>query len=245
MSDMAMLGQRHGICSTIIALMTQSAVILFLVLSIQGHAQSVIQSPHCNGVIHGAVFDLSGQRAKGLNVVAWPLGVDLGALLPRMETDQEGEYRFQNVCPGRYAVMVEDKKAGYPHSSPLFNEFLYGVRIAEVKLTAKHSQVELPGYLPPKPGLMHVRVSNRETKAEILKYSVKLRVQGQRRTPEAGFEFDPMMKDHEIEIPPDRDVIFHVTADGFREWTESAGHGKLLRVPSGTDATLEVELEPL
>jgi hypothetical protein len=245
MSDIAMLGQRHGICSTIIALMTQMAVILFLVLSVEVHAQSVIQSPHCNGVIHGTVFDLSGQRAKGLNVVAWPLGVELGALLPRVATDQEGVYRFENLCPGRYAVVVEDKKAGYPYASPLFNEFLYGARIAEVKLTTNHLHGELPVYLPPRPGFMHVHVSNRETKAEILKYSVKLRVPGQRRTPEAGFEFDSMMKDHEMEVPPGRDVIFHVTAEGFREWRESAGHGKLMRAPSGADATLEVELEPL
>ena len=45
-------------------------------------------------------------------------------------------------------------------------------------------------------------------------------------------------------IPPDRDVLLHVTSSGFHEWAESAGKGKLIRMPSGSHAELDVRLAP-
>lgn len=224
--------------------MSKRVFILFLLVSIRMHAQSVIQRPECGGVIRGVVYDRSGHRMKGISVVAWPLGVLVEGILPSVATNEMGEYRFEHVCVGRYTVVVEDKKAGYPRTSPWMNEVLYGVRPAGVKLTAKHPQVELPLYVPPQPGLTEVQVSNRETKAEVLKFSVKLTVSRQRRR-EAAFEFDPKVKDREIQVPPDQDVILHVTADGFREWHESARCGKLMHIASGTRVPLEVKLEPL
>ena len=90
-----------------------------------------------------------------------------------------------------------------------------------------------------------MHVSNGETSAELLTFSVKLTVPRQRRTGKVSFEFKPDVKDPEIQIPPDKDVVFHVTAEGFREWRESAGSGKVIHVPSGTHVALDVRLEPL
>jgi hypothetical protein len=59
-----------------------------------------------------------------------------------------------------------------------------------------------------------------------------------------SFIFDETVKDRQIEVPPDKDVIYHVTADGFHEWSESAGQGKLIRLASGAKATLKAELPP-
>ncbi len=195
-------------------------------------------------MISGVVFDQSGERVSGIVVKAWPLGVGLSGNLPSIETDRDGRYRFEHVCPGRYTVVVDDEKAGYPHASPLSNAFLYGSPIAEVTLTVKNPQADLPVYLPPKPGLMQVHIINKETKGQIWKFSMRLIVQGQKDADELSFSFDEAVKDHQIEVPPDKDVIYHVTADGFHEWSESAGAGKVIRVSSGMKATLEAELEP-
>lgn len=165
--------------------------------------------------------------------------------LPSVETDREGNYRFEHVCPGRYTVVVDDSKAGYPHASPMLNEFLYGSPIAEVTLKAKSSEADLPVYLPPKPGLVQLHVTNQETKAEIWKFGVSLKVPGQQHASELSFGFDEAVKDHQIEVPPDKDVVYHVTADGFQEWSESTGQGKVIRVTSGTKITLDAQLEPL
>lgn len=51
--------------------------------------------------------------------------------------------------------------------------------------------------------------------------------------------------DHVILVPPDKNLLLHVTSDGFREWDESFGTGKPLNVPSGTRLPLSVQLEPL
>jgi hypothetical protein len=225
--------------------MTKRVVIPFLVLTALVHAQTAIQRPTCIGVIRGLVFDRSGDRVSGIVVQAWPLGVGLSGNLPSVETDKEGSYHFEHVCAGRYAVVVEDEKAGYSHASPMVNAFLYGTPIPEVSLKVKSSQADLSIYLPPKPGLIQVHITNQETKAEIRKFRLTLEVPGQQDEREMSFIFDEMVKDHQIEVPPDKDVIYHVTADGFHEWSECAGQGKLIRLASGAKETLEVELEPL
>jgi hypothetical protein len=49
---------------------------------------------------------------------------------------------------------------------------------------------------------------------------------------------------HVILIPPEKNVLLHVTSDGFREWNESIGTGKTIRLPSGTRLSLAIGLEP-
>ncbi len=223
-----------------------TAIFLFL-CSQTGWAggQSAIQGPDCSGVIHGVVVDFSGQPARGMRVVAWPLGVDLGAMLPYAETDQAGQYRFEKVCPGRYTVLPADERAGYPDASPEWYEFVYGRRVAEVKLNAKHSLAELRVILPPRPGIVRIHVVDRKNKAEIQKFSVQLKVPGQRKPPWIEFLFGPSVEEPEIHVPPDKEVILHIRGERFREWSQSVGRGKVIRVPSGSRVTLEVELEPL
>jgi hypothetical protein len=46
-------------------------------------------------------------------------------------------------------------------------------------------------------------------------------------------------------VPPDRNLLLHVTANGFREWDESVGRGKPINVPSETTLTLNVQLDPI
>lgn len=179
----------------------------------------------------------------GIKVKAWPLGVDLSAVLPTAKTDLGGEYRFEKVCPGRYTVLPEDKEAGYPHSTPDLFAFLYGRPVAEVKLTSQNAHAELPIRLPPKPGRMSVHITDRTTKAEILEFTIEMKVPGQRLSPEMKYLFHPDIKNHEIEVPPDKEFTLRVTAQGYREWGGSIGSGKLVHVPSGTEAALEAQLE--
>jgi len=205
------------------------------------YAQSSIQSPACTGVIRGIVSDGSGDKVSGIAVEASPMGLLAGSV-PSVKTGPEGDYRFEHVCPGTYVVTVADEKAGYPHVSLMESAFIYG-HIEEVTLTNERPQADLPVHLPSKPGFLQVHITNRETKAEISKFMVTLNVKGQPGG--LSFIFDVGIKDREIELPPDKDVICHVTADGFREWSESAAQGKLIRVQSGTKGTLEAELQPL
>ena len=50
---------------------------------------------------------------------------------------------------------------------------------------------------------------------------------------------------HVILVLPDKNLLLHVTSDGFREWDDSVGKGKPIHLPSGTRLTLEVQLDAL
>ena len=50
---------------------------------------------------------------------------------------------------------------------------------------------------------------------------------------------------HVVLIPPDQDLLLHVSADGFHEWQESVGEGKFIHLPSGSQLKLDVQLLPL
>jgi len=202
---------------------------------------NAVQRPWCRGLIYGTVFDLGGRPVRGVQLTAWPLGVGLGALLPSVTSDESGQYRFAHVCPGRYAVIADDEKVAYQSASPMTNEFLYGSPIQEVRIDASHGRAELPVHLPPKPGFLRVRITDRETKQEVQKCTVTLAVPGQDTLPELSSLFESAEQNHVVEVPPDKDVIVRITADGFQEWSER----KVVHIASGTQATLEAELERL
>jgi hypothetical protein len=88
---------------------------------------------------------------------------------------------------------------------------------------------------------LRVRITDRETKQEVQKCSVTLAVPGQDTLPELSSSFESAEQNHVVEVPPDKDVIIRITAEGFQEWIER----KVVHVASGTQATLEAELERL
>jgi hypothetical protein len=45
-------------------------------------------------------------------------------------------------------------------------------------------------------------------------------------------------------LPPDKNLFIHIISDRFREWKESVGKGKMLHLTSGSQLTLDVELDP-
>lgn len=107
------------------------------------YAQSA-KSPQCKGVIHGIVSDQQGRPVPGTSVVLSPLGEDLDIVLPKVGTNQSGEYRFTHVCPGRYTVLPDGLKLVLPRDF----EFLNGHRVFEAKLTDRNLTAEIPVRLP-------------------------------------------------------------------------------------------------
>src|SRR5271169_897853 len=106
-------------------------IVPFLIAS-PTFGQRHFQGPECKGVVHGVVLGQNGEPVSGLDVTLDPLGVDLSFVLPHMKTDERGEYRFEQVCPGRYSIFWTDEEGGYPRSSSNLNQFLYGGRIPQV-----------------------------------------------------------------------------------------------------------------
>lgn len=191
------------------------------------------------GVIHGSVVGQDGKPAKGIGLDAWPLGVGLAAKLPHTRTNEVGEYRFEQIpWWGKYSVHAEDDDAGYS----IFSTGEGRNEPPEVELTPEHPEAQMKVYLPPKAGFLRIRLTNRRTGAEISGMRVALALMD---SPEQQVFSISCYSSHVVLIPPDKNLLLHVTSDGYREWDESAGRGKPLHLASGARITLDIQLDPL
>jgi hypothetical protein len=192
-----------------------------------------------NGAIHGTVMGQDGKPAKGIGLEAWPLGVALATRLPQTRTNDVGEYRFDKVpWWGKYRVRAEDEDAGYS----VFSTGEGRNKPPEVELTPEHPEAEMKVWLPPKAGFLHIRLTNRRTGARISGMQVAL---APMESPEQQLFSISCYSNRVVLIPPDKNLLLHVTSDGYREWDESTGRGKPLHLGSGARITLDIQLDPL
>jgi 5-hydroxyisourate hydrolase-like protein (transthyretin family) len=190
------------------------------------------------GLIFGHVVDQNGQPAKGVELEAMPLGVVLATVLPRSRTDENGNYRIAAPWWGRYTVYAEDPDAGY---SQLATYRVGPNGPAEVTISRDHPQAEFNFQLPPKAGFLHFHLTDQTTGRPIhgIEVTVLLKEQPPRPVYSSGTSADkPFL------VPSDRDILIHVTSWGYKEWNQSAGAGKAIRLSPGAELTLDVSLEP-
>jgi hypothetical protein len=202
-------------------------------------AQDRDQTP-ASGLIYGVVVDQDGRPAKGIGLTACPLGVGLGAKLPHTKSNDKGEYRFESLpWWGRYTVYGEDDDAGYSifSNGPAGNS-----HPSEVEITREHPEAEFKVYLPPKAGFLQIHLTNRRTNAAIPGMQVDVMP---KEKPDSPLFSMGCYSNHVVLVPSDRDLLLHVTSDGFREWNESVGRGKPIHLATGTRLTLDVQLDPL
>jgi hypothetical protein len=185
------------------------------------------------GVVYGTVVSQNGQPGKRMSVYAESLDVDVQ--FPSTMSNDRGEYRFENLPWGRYTVFAEDHDAGYS------GEVIDDSSQPSVEISREHPQAEFRVVLPPKAGFLQIHLTNRRTGAAIPWMGVTVAP-----TEEPRRSINSTCKSSEtILVPPDRNLILHITADGFREWGESVGTGKPIFVPSGTRLTIAVQLDPV
>jgi len=191
------------------------------------------------GTIYGIAIGQDGQPAKGIELNARPLGVFVfRMMLPHARTNDVGEYRFENLDWGRYTVFAEDEKAGY---SSLSTGPSGDRSPPEVELSPAHPDAEFKVYLPPKAGFLQIHLTNRRTGGGIGGVQVSvLPIEN----PELPLFTVSCGSTHVILVPPDKNLLIHVTSEGFREWDESVGKGRAINIPSGTRRRLAMRLEP-
>jgi hypothetical protein len=220
--------------------MLNVAPILFSLLLIQAGPALLPDEPAPRGVIYGTVVDQDGHPAKGIALQACPLGVPLAAVLPTTVTDDSGNYRFQNIpWWGRYTVYAEDEKAGY---SSFITNPASPASPAEITLSPEHPMAAFNVRLPPKAAFLHLHLTNRRTNSIISAVEVKVTLQAH---PEQFIYSMSCLSDRVFLLPPEQDLLLHITSPGFVEWNESDGAGKPLRMRSGDSRLLEVQLEPV
>ena len=204
-------------------------LLLTIVFAEEPHA-----TPRPVGVVYGIVSDQDGRPAKSIGLTASPLDAALGTILPRTQTNDAGEFRFENLGYGRWTVLPEDEDAGY--SSFATDRFIGAVLLSEANPAG---QLNLT--LPPKAGFLRIHLKNRKTGADVPAMRVELRLA---ERPKSFLYRTSCSSNHVVLIPPDKDILVHVTSDGSREWDQSTGAGKLIRLSPGAQATLDVQLDP-
>ena len=213
-------------------------VLLGLLLSL---ASAVAQQPDpsvADGVIYGTVIGSDGSPAKGVLLNALPVGVPLATRLPATQTDQNGNYRFERLpWWGRYTVYADDAEAGYS----LFSTGPGPAKPPEASISPDHAEARLDLRLPPKAGFLRIHLTNQRTGAVIS--GLEFRVTSNEAPPRLIY-MGSSFSDRAVLLPPDKDLLIHITSDGFHEWGESAGKGKAIRMAPGSQVELDVELAP-
>ena len=214
--------------------MSSSAFLLLAPASAQQNDE-----PHSKGVIYGIAIGQDRQPAKRIGLTAVPLGIALAARLPHTRTNDAGEYRFENVpWWGRYTVYADDENAGY---SSFSTDPAGDTGPPEVELTPEHAEAELKVVLPPKAGFIQIHLTNQRTGAGISAMRVALMAI---EKPSSPLFTMSCYSNHVVLVPPDKSLLLHITSDGFREWNESIGKGKLINLTSGGHLKIDVRLEP-
>jgi len=217
--------------------------VLWLTVGASGQELKQSSNGLLTGTLYGVVIDPDGQPAKGTRL--WAV-MQCPSTCPFWKsetvTSQGGEYHFRPLPLGRkYSVFSKKAELEYPRFSP--------PPTATVELTVEHPNVELRVDLPPRVGILTIHLTDRTTGAVIPRVLVKVKVP---EAPDARwFEVWAdssncvFFHDCAIPVPPDTDLLVHVSSTGFHEWDESAGKGKPLLVHSGARLTWDIQLEPL
>lgn len=166
-------------------------------------------------------------------------GFPVGSVLPHTRTNDAGEFRFEYVpWWGKCTVYADDEDAGYSifSTGPALDS-----NPPEVEITQEHPQAKLTIIIPPKAGFIQIHLSNQKTGAEISAMRVALM---EEKNPTSPIFTMSSSSKHAILVRPDTNLLLHISSDGFREWNESIGKGKSIRLVSGDRLRLDVQLEP-
>jgi hypothetical protein len=194
---------------------------------------------HPNRIIFGVVVRANGEPARNLRLTAKPSPSPGGHSgdFPHTRTNNLGEYRFQNLPSwGMYMIYADDEAVGYSRTSTCPVDWH-----TDAIITPEHPEAEFNFSLARQSGFIRIHLTSRRTGAAIhtMRVSVlPLDKEGACFGMSGG-------SDHAILVPPDQNLLIHVSSEGFREWDESIGAGRPINVPSGAVVVLDIQLEPL
>jgi len=193
--------------------------VLWLTVSVSGEEPKQPPNDPLTGTIYGVVIDPDGQPAKGVRlsaVMQCPSACSFWS--SETVTSQGGEYHFRPLPVGRkYSVFSRKAQMEYPQFSPPPTSI--------VELTVDHPNAEVRVDLPPKVGILMIHLTERTTGALIPLALVKMRFADAPDSRWSDVWADSsnclFFPDCAIPVPPDKQLLVHVSSTGFHEWEES------------------------
>jgi hypothetical protein len=207
---------------------------LLLATTAVAQAQGVIDA---RGSINGTAIGTDDKPAVRIGLTATPLSIaPVPTSLPHTVTDGSGRFRF-DLPWGKYIIYADDEAAGYSgystgrtgQTDPLI-----------VEITPKEAEAKVSLTLPPRAAFLHIQLINEVSDKSISSMDITVL----RESDHSPFFDMSCASNKVILLPPDQDLIVHITSNGFHEWKKSAGTGEMLRLSSGQNFTLNVGLVP-
>ena len=191
------------------------------------------------GSICGTVLDENGLPAKNVLITAVYMGAHSG-MYPATRSDDSGHYCLVNVPYGDNAPAADDPKRGYPNPESTFHagdSSPNGV----AHLTAEHPRAIIDIRIPYKAAFLTLHLNDAITGKPQTNLFYKLSVQADpqreyiRGSRDAA---DPLL------LPPNKNILLHASAPGYREWPYDGSPGYVLNLLPGEHKTIEVLLQP-
>jgi hypothetical protein len=148
---------------------------------------------------------------------------------------------FEHLQFGPYVVYGDDEERGYSNFSTGPNASGFSWKAPRVELSAAYPEREVNWQLPPPAGSLSINLRDAMTGAVIPELQLTITEADPQRTFLGKYQSATIRT---MLIPSDRDVLLHVSADGYGEWRESVGIGKPIHLAPGERMQLEVRLEP-
>jgi len=173
-----------------------------------------VGSAQQTGMVRGVVVDENGQPVVDAKVHLAETRAFVGHRIIKMvETNSQGEFTLSNVAWGEYVVLAGKEDAGYPDTELAFYS---NFAVPKVSVTSANAAPCVKISLGPKAGKLQVTsVSNADTGDVVHSASLTLRrAEDKRCFITVGIDDGAL-----IPIPSGADVVFEVSASGFKTWT--------------------------
>ena len=189
------------------------------------------------GRIIGTVINERGTPVPNAQASPQFLGPSvMRTLVKKVDTDQYGRFTIDGLDWGAYAIYAGKKAEGYPDTRiPL-----YRTRPApNVVLSPEHAMGYETVVIVPKGGVLVSSVRDAVTHAPV---GTELILQ---KTDGSGLMGISEPPDFQVLLPANADVLVEIRARGYKLWVYAETSGRPLRLKSGEQAKIEVNLTPL
>ena len=208
--------------------------VLLLMTTPLTHAQNTNQS-FAVGRIMGTVLNEDGQlvdHAKVCTTVASGVGTEINC---RVSTNKDGRFQIEHLKTGTYGVFAEKEEEGYTIENQSPGQ--------KVEITVEQSSAIVTVRLRARGGILIGSVKDKTSGKLVEAISVRYM-----DVDKGGGGFTRANGNFRITVPTATDLVVAVSAEGYKSWVytdPSDPSHPVLRLASGDQRLLDIELEPL
>lgn len=189
------------------------------------------------GRIVGKVVNESGSPVGNAQVTPQFLGpAVMRTLVQKVNSDADGNFRIEGLEWGPYAVYAGKEAEGYPDTRvPLYRSR----PASRVELSPEHPVRELTVTIGPKGGVLVGSVRDQMGNTPLPVQLILQKKDG------SGLLYLSEPPDFQALLPANTDVLIEIHAPGYKPWSYGKESKRTLRLSSGEQIKVDIELHRL